>query len=68
MTKISKILIRIIFSAILSIFEEQKIEPPEISIICRILWSFGFLRGIEQIEVFRERILTCDEWLKRTSQ
>jgi len=33
MTKISKIFFRIIFIAILSIFEEQKIEPPKIPVI-----------------------------------
>jgi len=47
MTKISKTFFRFIFIAILSIFEEQKIELPEISVICRILKSFGFLRGVE---------------------
>jgi hypothetical protein len=47
MTKISKTFFRFIFIAILSIFEEQKIELPEISVICRIIKSFGFLRGVE---------------------
>ncbi len=56
MTKISKIFFGFIFIAILSIFEEQEIELPGFSHIWIILESSSFLRRIEEIEVFQERV------------